>query len=69
MRSLISLHENRAYGPRNFDTFFKTTFATQSTELRASLVVRIVPTGDSAPQQLDHLLGAASSYGGERYRA
>jgi hypothetical protein len=30
MRSLRSLHENRACGPQNFDTFGKTTFATLS---------------------------------------
>src|SRR5262245_22101590 len=38
MRSPTFLHENRTYGPQNFDHRYKTTFATQSAERRPEQV-------------------------------
>jgi hypothetical protein len=47
MRSLRYLHENRACGPQNFDTFSKTTFATLS-----------APNGPADPIERCLLVGA-----------
>jgi hypothetical protein len=46
MRSLASLHENRAYGPQNFLPLCKTTFATKSARRRPEQVQQ-KPTFDA----------------------